>query len=157
MQTSVICLGRAGSCQKNSDLIIFIVLTMLRASTCNVDLLLMPFLACKSPQVKSGGACHDFSFIDADSLSLQCRPFPDSHLASGTSRAVVNAVTVEHMQRLDSQAAAESALALESDPDLLRVLAVPGLEEEVRAKCLLLFPKKEKEPPAASLQRSKSI
>lgn len=68
----------------------------------------------------------------------------------------MNAVALEHIQKLDCQAVAEAATFLESDPELLRVLAVPGLEDAVRAKCLLLFPKKEKEP-VACLQRSNSI
>lgn len=87
-------------------------------------------------------------------VSQQSREEGAPAKSSGASKAVVNAVAVEHIQTLDTQAAAE---ALESDPELLRVLAMPELEAAVRAKCLLLFPKKEKERDPAALQRSNSI
>jgi len=89
---------------------------------------------------------------------VECSPYPHtSHHAVGPVRAVVAVASVEPPHKEGGQADVEADTSLESDSELLMILAVPGLEAAVKAKCLLHFPKKEKEQDPANLQRSNSI
>lgn len=76
--------------------------------------------------------------------------------AAGGSGKVIAAASVEAPANPTETSKPDASLVLDDEEkELLRLVEMPGMEEAVKARVLLLFPEKEKKPDP--LRRSNSM